>query len=388
MRVVRPSAILLVVPLFSLPACGGDAKKGEAKKADAKKADAKQDEKGDEKGDEKAAGGAPGSGGFEFQLPAGLSAPPKVPEDNPMSAAKVALGHQLFMDKRLSGDGSRSCYSCHQNQLGNADGRPLALGAGDKPLTRNTPTIWNVGYHATLYWDGRAPSLEKQAVGAIKGGNMGVGADNLEAKAKEIGGLDEYGKAFTEAFGLKEGEAVTMDHIAMALSAYERTLLCGDTAFDTKKMDEAATRGWDLFRGKAACTSCHAGDNFTTGAFFNVGIGFDESGKPTSDAPDIGRGKVTESEGDNYKFRVPTLRNVSKTAPYFHDGSAATLEEAVKYMAGGGNPKAPNVDPLMRDVGLTDAEIADVVAFLKTLDCPGELEVVGDQTVAGIGNEG
>lgn len=387
MRVVRPSLILLVVPLFSLPACGGDAKKGEAKQADAK-AEKKANKEADAEKGEPGGQAASGGGDWEWKLPAGLSTPPTVPEDNPMSAAKVALGHQLFMDKRLSGDGSRSCYSCHQNQLGNADGRPLALGAGDKPLTRNSPTIWNVGYHATLYWDGRAPSLEKQAVGAIKGGNMGVGADNLEAKAKEIGGIDDYAKAFAEAFELKQGEAVTMDHIAMALSAYERTLLCGDTTFDAKKMDEAATRGWDLFRGKAACTSCHAGDNFTTGAFFNVGIGFDDSGKPKSEAPDIGRGKVTESEADNHKFRVPTLRNVSKTAPYFHDGSVATLEEAVKFMATGGNPKAPNVDPLMRDVGLTEAEIADVVAFLRALDCPGELEVVGDQTVAGIGDAG
>lgn len=386
MRKARPTLLVFTLSLVSLAACGGDASKGgakaEAKKVDAKTADAKAD--ADEAAD------APGGGGdvWSWRLPAGLSQPPPVPEDNPMSRAKAALGHGLFMDKRLSGDGSRSCYSCHQNQLGNADGRALALGAGDKLLTRNSPTIWNVGYHTSLYWDGRAPSLEKQAIGAIKGGNMGVGADNLEAKAKEIGGLEEYAPVFAEVFDLKEGEPVTMDHIAQALSAYERTLLCGDTAFDKKEMDEAATRGWDLFRGKAACTSCHGGENFSTGAFYNVGIGFDAAGKPTSDAPDVGHGKVAESDAENYKFRVPTLRNVSKTAPYFHDGSVATLEEAVKFMAGGGNPKAPNLDPLVRDVGLTDAEIADVVAFLRALDCPDSLEVIGDQAVAGITDQG
>ena len=373
---------LLIAPLVF--GCGGDAKKADDKKADAKKADEKRadGEKGDEKkADEKA---APGAGGaWDWGLPAGLSDPPKVPENNPMGADKVALGHKLFMDKRLSGDGSRSCYSCHQNELGNADGREKALGAGDKPLTRNTPTIWNVGYHPALYWDGRAPSLEKQAIGAIKGGNMGVGADNLGAKAEEIG--KAYRGEFEKAFGLKEGDAVTMDHVAMALSAYERTLLCGDSPFDKGEMDEAAKRGWDLFRGKASCTTCHAGENFSDGLFHAVGIGFDDAGKAKGEA-DVGHGKPSGDETNNHKFRTPTLRNVSKTAPYFHDGSVATLEEAVTWMAKGGNPKAPNFDANLRDNGLSDEEIADLVAFVKALDCPGQLEVIGDQKVPGIGD--
>ncbi len=304
-----------------------------------------------------------------------------------MTAAKVALGHQLFMDKRLSGDGSRSCYSCHQNELGNADGRPKALGAGDKPLGRNTPTIWNVGYHSSLYWDGRAPSLEKQALGAIKGGNMGVGADNMAAKAAELGKLAEYREAFEAVFGLGQADDVSMDHIAKALSAYERTLLCGGTTYDRGELDEAAKRGQALFSGKAACASCHAGPNFSDGLFHATGIGFDQAGKP-SDGGDVGRAKPTGDQGHEFQFRTPTLRNVAKTGPYFHDGSVAELGDAVKFMAAGGNPKAPKLDPLLRDVGLTDAEVADLVAFLSALDCPGQLEVIGDQAVAGITDRG
>jgi cytochrome c peroxidase len=184
-----------------------------------------------------------------------------------------------------------------------------------------------VGYHANgLYWDGRAATLEAQATGALAGGNMGVGKEGLEAKAKEIGALPEYAAQFVAVFGLADASEVSMDHVVMALSAYERTLLCGDTAFDKDELSEAA----------------------------------------------------------QYKFRTPTLRNVAKTAPYFHNGSVATLEEAVAYMAAGGNAKAPGVDQNLRNTGLSPEEVADVVEFLRALDCPGQLEVIGDQSVPGI----
>lgn len=314
---------------------------------------------------------------YAWNLPAGLKAPP-VPEDNPMTADKVALGHQLFMDKRLSVDGTRSCYSCHQNQLGNADGRAKALGPGDKELARNTPTIWNVAYHAGLYWDGRAPSLEKQAIGAWKGGNMGVGEANLAAKAAEVGALPEYKASFSRVFGLKDGEAVTPEHVAKALSAYERTLLCGGTAWDTNTMNEAQQRGWELFRGKGACTTCHSGENFSDGKYHKMGIGLSEAGE----GPDKGRQDATKDPADAYAFRTPTLRNVTRTAPYFHDGSVAELRAAVKRMASG--PTMPGLDSNYADRGLTDAELDDLVAFLGALDCPGALEVIGDQSVPGI----
>ena len=371
-------AFLGAASLVLAPGCSsdkGDAKQGEKgdKKAGAQQPEAKPTPEGE-----------PGDGDWAWTLPKGLAEPPTVPADNPMSAAKVALGHQLFMDKRLSGDGSRSCYSCHQNQLGNADGRALALGAGDKPLTRNTPTIWNVGYHQTgLYWDGRAATLEAQAIGALEGGNMGVGKGNMPAKAKEIGALPEYAEQFAAVFGLEAGAEVTQEQVAMALSAYERTLLCGDTAFDKGAMSESAQRGWDLFRGKASCTTCHSGDNFTDGAFHDLGLAYDDAGALKPDY-DVGRGKPSGDAADNYKFRTPTLRNVAKTGPYFHDGSVVELADAVRFMAGGGNAKAPTLDKNLRDTQLSDEEVADIVEFLRALDCPGQLEVIGDQAVAGI----
>jgi cytochrome c peroxidase len=378
-------SVLAVLAVSSLaPACqGGDAggKAGADKKATDKTTSDKAtaDKAAPDKTDEKAGAPAepPPIAMWTWTLPKGLSLPPLVPDDNPMTAAKVALGHQLFMDKRLSVDGSRSCYSCHQNHLGGADGRALALGPGDKPLTRNTPTIWNVAYHENgLYWDGRAPTLEKQMLGAWKGGNMGVG-DDLGPKTKEIASLPEYAAQFIAVFGLPDANAITPEHVAMAISAYERTLLCGDTAFDKSEESEAATRGWELFRGKASCSTCHALDNFHDGGFHDVGRSHDAEGKLLANA-DIGRGKPTETEADNYKFRTPTLRNVTKTAPYFHDGSVADLTEVVRYMAAGGNAKAPGIDPNLRNTGLTEAEIADIVAFLGTLECPGSLEVIGN----------
>lgn len=364
----RASSII-VLCLF---ACG-DA--GKAGKSDNKQVEARPEAKAPPA--EGQAASPPAAPEYAWNLPAGLKAP-AVPEDNPMTADKVALGHKLFMDKRLSVDGTRSCYSCHQNQLGNADGRAKALGPGDKELARNTPTIWNVAYHAGLYWDGRAPSLEKQAIGAWKGGNMGVGEANLAAKAAEVGALPEYKESFARVFGLKDGEAVTPEHVAKALSAYERTLLCGGTAWDTNTMNEAQQRGWELFRGKGACTTCHSGEQFSDGKYHKMGIGLSAAGE----GPDKGRQDATKDPADAYAFRTPTLRNVTRTAPYFHDGSVAELREAVKRMASG--PTMPGLDSNYADRGLTDAELDDLVAFLGALDCPGALEVIGDQSVPGI----
>ncbi len=386
---------LVLVGLMAVAACSSDKGGDKGDKAGKAGKAGKVDKVGKSGPDKPAVdeAGAPEPGGDEaasaagwsWSLPMGLSEPPKIPADNPMTAEKVELGHQLFMDKRLSGDGSRSCYSCHQNELGNSDGRKLALGAGDKPLTRNTPTIWNVGYHEHgLYWDGRAATLEAQAIGALEGGNMGVGKGKMPAKAKEIAALPEYAEQFAKAFGLEPGAEVTQDHVAQALAAYERTLLCGDTAFDKGELSEAAQRGWDLFRGKASCTTCHAGDNLSDGVFHDVGLAHDETGA-LKEGADVGRGKPSGSEADNYKFRTPTLRNVAQTAPYFHDGSVESLEDAVRYMAAGGNGKAPGIDQNLRNTALTDAEIADLVEFLRALDCPGKLEVIGDQGVEGIG---
>lgn len=367
-------ALVSLVPLVVLLACGGgEAAKVGPKQVEVKKAGAEVEAKDVKPAAEVA------EPEYAWVLPRGLKAP-AVPTDNAMSAEKVELGHQLFFDKRLSVDGTRSCYSCHQNELGNADGREKALGPGDKLLARNTPTIWNVAYHAELYWDGRAGSLEKQMIGAWKGGNMAVGEPGLAAKAAEIGALPEYRAQFRKVFGLAEADAVAPEHVAKAVAAYERTLLCGDTAWDSNTLGPEAQRGWELFRGKAACATCHSGDNFADGLYHKVGVGVPESGE----GGDLGRFDASKAESDKYKFRTPTMRNVGKTAPYFHDGSVADLRAAVKLMATGGDRKVKDLDANLADRGLTDAEIDDLVVFLRALDCPGGLAVIGDQAVTGI----
>ena len=379
MRAMKRTLLLAMLgSIFLAPACGGGnggnakpSKPRVSSKAPSSKAEAKTEAKPGAQPEKAQA--------WEWTLPPGITAP-LVPEDNPMSADKVALGHQLFMDKRLSVDGSRSCYSCHQNQHGGADGRKTALGAANKELTRNTPTIWNVGLHKEFYWDGRAPSLEKQAIGALQGGNMGLG-EALASKAAEIGALPEYQDAFATVFGLGDDAQVEPDHIAKALSAYERTLLCGDTGYDQQKLSEAQKRGQALFMGKAGCMTCHNGPNFSDGIYHVTGIAID----PQAEGADVGRSKVSEDDAHKFAFKTPSLRNVTNTAPYFHDGSVDSLEEAVTLMAGGGKPQEGlSVDANLLDRKLTEDEVGDIVAFLGALGCSGELEVIGDQSAEGI----
>lgn len=299
------------------------------------------------------------------------------PSDNPTTSAKVSLGHRLFFDKRLSADGSVSCYSCHQNEDGNGGHDPIAIGAKDKKLTRHSPVIWNVGYLPAFYWDGRADSLEAQAKGAWGGGNMGVGKENLDAKAKEIAQLPEYEAAFSEVF---PGKEIGATEVAQAISAYERTLVCKDTAFDKYAAGDKSAlsaeqkQGLELFTGKAMCTACHAPPFFSTayagkGAYFNVGVG---TQGVKEEEVDVGRMAVTEDEKDWAAFKVPTLRNVTKSAPYFHDGHEADLHQAVKFMASGGYDNK-NKTPLMMDKKLTDQEVDLIVTFLSALEC-GSLE--------------
>jgi cytochrome c peroxidase len=302
-----------------------------------------------------------------------------VPADNPQTKEKIELGHQLFFDKRLSVDGTRACYSCHQNEDGNGGHDPVAIGAGGKKLTRHSPVIWNVGYAKKLYWDGRSPSLEDQGVAVLAGANMGVGKDKLDAKAKELGKIAGYKRAFDQAF---PGKGVTPQTIAMALSAYERTLVCNDTAFDRYAKGEKSAltaeqkRGLVTFTGKAGCTTCHTPPFFSLaflspdGAYFNVGIG--TQGKAEADV-DVGRMAVSNAPADWAAFKPPSLRNVSKSAPYFHDGSIAALKEAVRFMASGG-AKNKNLTPLLTDKQLSDTEIDEIVAFLGALDCGTKLE--------------
>lgn len=305
--------------------------------------------------------------------------PVPVPADNPQDEKKIALGHQLFFDKRLSGDGKLSCYSCHQNEDGNGGKDPVAIGANEKKLTRHSPVIWNVGYLGRYYWDGRSATLEEQGMAALTGGNMGVGKDNIGKKAEEIKKIAGYKKQFDAVF---PGKGVTPETIVQALSAYERTLVCNETVYDKYAKGEKSAftdsqkRGLELFMGKAACVTCHTPPFFSTayivkeGTYFNTGVGFD--GKKPEEV-DVGRKKVSNVETDFAAFKVPSLRNVSKSPPYFHDGSKKTLEEAVRFMASGGHEN-PHRSPLLTDKKLGDDDIKALVDFLGTLDCNKKLE--------------
>jgi cytochrome c peroxidase len=324
----------------------------------------------------------------EGGLPPGAIAPAKeaesplgpmpVPEGNPITEAKIALGHQLFFDPRLSVDGSRSCYSCHQNQDGNGGGTPTAIGAAGRQLTRHSPVIWNVGYMPKFYWDGRSGSLEAQAKGAWGGGNMGVGADNLDAKAAEMGQIPGYAEQFSAVF---PDRGATGETVAEAIASYERTLVCDDTRYDRYlagvegALAEEEMEGLRVFSSKGACVTCHTPPFFSVqfgtpdGVYYNVGIGIE--GKAEEDV-DVGRMAVTGAPEDWAAFKVPSLRNVAESSPYFHDGSVASLEEAVRYMAGPGVANR-NLTPLLMDRSLTDQEVAAVVAFLGSLTCPDDL---------------
>ncbi len=298
-----------------------------------------------------------------------------IPADNPMTPEKVALGRQLFFDKRLSVDNSRSCYSCHVCEKGLTDGLPLAIGALEKKLTRSSPTLWNIGYHKEFYWDGRSGSLEKQAAAAWQGGNMGA-KDHEDEVIARINALAGYRAQFQKVFN----SDANVENIMKAISAYERTIISGSTAYDRFQageqtaMDDAAKRGLEVFK-KAKCDNCHAGVLFTDQQYHNVGVGMDAP----PDKVDKGRFNALRDlkEDDPQRvqwtgaFKTPTLRDVAKSAPYFHDGSKATLEEAVDFMLGGGLDN-PHLDKKnLQKQSITPAEKADLIAFLKALnvDC-------------------
>jgi len=300
-------------------------------------------------------------------LPAGLAGYEEmpIPADNPMTAEKIALGRELFFDARLSIDGSKSCYSCHLCEHGLSDGLPKAIGAENKPLTRNSPTLWNIGYHKEFYWDGRSDSLEEQAMAAWKGANMGVGERTGEIAAK-INALQDYWSQFQRVFQ----SAATPENMMKAIAAYERTIIGGNTAWDRWRagdqtaMSESAVRGWNIFQA-IKCNNCHDGILFTDQQYHNIGIGMDQT------EPDVGRFKVTNKPVDTGAFKTPTLRDIAKSAPYFHDGSAKTLEEAADIMLAGGKPNEFLDKKNLRPHHLFPDQREALLDFLRalTVDC-------------------
>jgi cytochrome c peroxidase len=296
-------------------------------------------------------------------LPQGLSELP-VPEDNPQSKEKIALGKQLFWDTRLSRSGKTSCQTCHQPQKGWADGQKLSKKDDGTMNVRHTPTLLNVAYNTTYYWDGRAPTLEKTAAAAWRG-QMGVKDD---AGAAEITGKLAGVKGYAEQFQAVFSQEPNPDNVAKALASFMRTLISGGNKLDSfeagnaRALNAGEKRGLELFRNKAKCSLCHAGALLTAWEFKNVGVG---AGAAT---PDAGRGKIEPNNPLMMgAFKVPSLRSVSKHPPYMHDGSFATLAAVVDHLAR--LPSDPAIDEKVRGgLAITPAEKRDLLTFLKALD--------------------
>jgi len=281
------------------------------------------------------------------------------PQDNPSSEDRVELGRQLFFDARLSGGNGMSCATCHVPKKGFTDGLRRAKGAGGKELSRNTPTVLNVGFFSDLFWDGRAASLEEQALVPIE--SPDEMAQDLDSLVDELAAVPSYAEQFPRAFD----RPVNKQDIARALAAYQRTLVTRNSPFDRylggegDALNLAAKEGLDLFRGAAGCGRCHNGPLLSDGKYYRLGIS----------RADPGRAGVTGDEQDRYKFRTPTLLNIAETGPYMHDGSLETLFDVVEFYYRRVPPRGPDglaldVEPLL---GQSYSEIDAIVEFLKSL---------------------
>jgi cytochrome c peroxidase len=275
--------------------------------------------------------------------------------------SEIALGLRLFFDPRLSGDNRRSCASCHIPALAYTDGKPVAIGNNGQALRRNTPTLIQSANNASQFWDGRVRTLEEQALVPV--GQPGEMNQDLDLLPAELQRDPEYVRLFQEAFGA----GVSLTGISAAIAAFERTLLSRNSPFDRYLTGERtaisaeARRGMDIFQMKAQCGTCHKGLDFTDHEFHNLGVP-----EPNSKQPDLGRYLVTKLESERGAFKTPTLRNITQTAPYMHNGTFETLEEVMTFYNKGGG-KNPHLDSAMKPLGLSEQEQQDLVAFLKTL---------------------
>jgi cytochrome c peroxidase len=324
-----------------------------------------------------------------------------VPTGAEPTPPKVALGEKLFNDPRLSANDKVSCATCHDPKRGFVDGKALPDGitAPKERPVRNSPTVLNAMFNGAQFWDGRAPTLEEQAKLPILN-PIEMGMKSPEDVIAKVRAIPEYKDAFQRVFGRE----ATYDDLAAAIAAFERTQFAGDAPFDrfikgetakggAKPIDAAAQRGWGLFNGKARCNSCHAFSTvsplFSDMKFHNIGIAahktdfidlarkaaatvrsgdmkqIDELAIQTSFS-ELGRFLVTKQANDIGAFKTPGLRNIAITAPYMHDGSLATLWDVMDHYNKGGIPN-PNLDGGMQRLGLTEAEIDDVVAFMESL---------------------
>ncbi len=337
---------------------------------------------------------------IQVELPLGLNLgkiPAGVLEANPPTKAKIELGRQLYFDKRLSVDNTISCASCHDPASGWAAPTQFGVGVGEQTGDRNSPVSYNRILSTLQFWDGRAGSLEEQAVGPIENPiEMGNTHENAVKTIKSIPG---YALQFKAVFG---DEGVTIDNIGKAIATFERMVATGPSPFDYQErlkpfkkfteedfeddpdlkdlyeealadakaqpMSESALRGQELFFGKRVnCAACHVGANLTDEKYHNLGAGMDKK------KPSWGRYEVTKKEEDKGAFKTPTIRNVSQSAPYMHDGSLNTLMEVVEYYNKGGIPN-PWLSKEIKQLNLTQQEKEDLVAFMEA--CTGEFENV------------
>jgi len=330
----------------------------------------------------------------EGNRPEGLAplGPPPIPADNPMTPEKIALGEKLFFDPILSGNSGMPCSACHEPSAGWAVQDKISFGYPGTTHWRNSQTIINSAYYGKLFWAGSSKSLEGQARSAARGGVAGNGEDDMmEAR---LAFVPEYREAFREVFG---DDWPSVRHAYMAIAAYERTLVQTDTPFDEymhgddDALDEQQIRGLDLFAGKAGCISCHNGPMLTNEAYYNLGVpaydGWEDDPiaqityrfemyakgstekmyRTTKDDP--GLYFRTKQKEDKGKFRVPSLRYTKYTYPYMHNGMLETLTDVVNFYneGGGENEFSVNKSEQIQPLGLSDAEVEDLVAFLESL---------------------
>ena len=281
-----------------------------------------------------------------------------IPETLELDPRKVSLGRRLFHEKRLSRNDTVSCASCHDLRLAGIDGRPVGIGVDNQMGTVNSPTVLNSAFNFRQFWDGRAGTLEEQAAGPVHNPiEMATNWDDVIVKLQQDA-------AYVRAFKAVWPDGIRAEHIQSAIAEFERSLITPDSPFDrylkgeTEALPGDARKGWDLFRN-LGCIACHQGVNMGGNMYANLGVMgdfFRERGKPEVKT-DLGRYNVTGKDADKHMFKVPTLRNISRTAPYFHDGSIATLEKAVETMA-----------RYQLGVELSDGDKQNLIAFLKTLN--------------------
>jgi cytochrome c peroxidase len=289
------------------------------------------------------------------KLPLGLDAGSAyVPDDNPTTPAKVALGKKFFWDKRWSANGTVACVSCHPPEHGWSDPRQFSISFNGTPTPRHAPTLVNRLFSDRQLWTGLRASLEEQAV---KDSNR-----TDEMVVMNLGAIPTYQAEFRAVFGTE----LNPEGVAKAIASFVRTIVTGNSPYDrfragdTTALSGAARRGLALFEGKARCVACHAGFNFTDEGYRNIGVGM------AAVNPDLGRYTVTRNEADKGAFKTPTLRDVDRRGPYMHDGSEKTLEDVVAFYNRDG-VKNPWLSQDIRPLGLSAGEQADLVAFLHAL---------------------